>query len=181
MKKEVWKDIKGYEGFYQVSNMGRIRSLDHETSGKKYKGKILSTNVTVGYPIVRLSKGENKTSERVHRIVAKTFIENPDNLPEVNHLDGNKNNNCVENLEWCSSRENKIHAWVTGLTKKPPTSPMIPVTQIYDGCAIANYISITVAATLLSISSEDICKCCKGKRKTAGGYEWKYMEVKNEH
>lgn len=175
---EEWRDVYGYEGFYQVSSKGRVRSLDRESSGKKYRGKILSSKVAAGYRIVGLCKDGKKASQRVHRLVARAFIENPDNLSEVNHLDGNKNNNCVENLEWCTSRENKIHAWVTGLTKAPPCTPVVPVIQIYDGQVIAEYVSIKVAATLLAISDEDICKCCKGKRKTAGGYGWKYKEEK---
>lgn len=176
---EEWRDIEGFKGLYQVSNMGRVRSLDHETNGKRYRGKVLSTRVTEGYPMVRLSRGSEKVSKRVHRLVASAFIDNPNNLPEVNHLDGNKNNNRVENLEWCTSRENKVHAWVTGLTKAPPGVPLVSVVQICDGQVIAEYISIEVADALLSISGEDICKCCKGKRKTAGGYEWKYKEVDN--
>lgn len=173
---EEWRDIESFEGFYQVSDKGRVRSLDHETNGKRYRGRILSSGVSVGYPIVKLSKGGEKVSRRVHRLVAKAFIENPDNLPEVNHLDGNKNNNCVENLEWCTPKENKVHAWVMGLTKAPPAEKPKMVEQ-YDGeFLIAVYKSIAIASFLLDISGEDICKCCKGKRKSAGGYRWKYKE-----
>jgi hypothetical protein len=177
---EEWKDIDGFEGLYQVSNIGRVRSLNHETNGKKYIGKVLSTKVTSGYPTVLLSNGAKKTLCRVHRLVARTFIENPTKLPEVNHLDGNKNNNCVENLEWCTSRENKIHAWVTGLTKAPPPEKPRMVEQYNNNVLIAVYKSIDIASILLDISSEDICKCCKGKRKSAGGYQWKYKE-ENTH
>lgn len=168
---EEWKDIKGFEGLYQISNYGRVRSLDHKTNGRKYTGKILSTKVSAGYPLVRLSNGATKTSCRVHKLVAEAFIENLDNLPEVNHLDGNKNNNFVENLEWCTSKENKIHA------PKPPQNSPIAVVQMCEDVAIAIYKSIKLASLLLGISEEDICKCCKGKRKSAGGYEWKYKEA----
>lgn len=173
---EEWRDIEGFEGIYQVSNMGRVRSLAHETNGKHYKGKILSSGVSAGYHLVRLSKGNEKVSKRVHRLVAEAFIENLNELPEVNHLDGNKNNNCVENLEWCTSKENKVHAWVTGLTKAPPAEMPKAVMQYDTNILIAVYKSIKIASMLLDISSEDICKCCKGKRKSAGGYVWKYAK-----
>lgn len=173
---EEWRDIEGFEGLYQVSNKGRVRSLDHETNGKRYCGRILSSGVSAGYQLVRLSKGAEKISQRIHRLVAKAFIENPDNLPEVNHLDGNKNNNCVENLEWCTSKENKVHAWVTGLTKAPPAEKPKMVEQYDKDVLIAVYKSMEIASLLLDISSEDICKCCKGKRKSAGGYIWKYAK-----
>lgn len=176
---EQWRDIADYVGMYQVSNMGRVRSLDRIVKGKNYQGKILSSNVTYGYPIVRLSNGSEKKSRRVHRLVAQSFLDNPLGLEEVNHKDGNKKNNCVENLEWCTPKENKIHAWVTGLTKKPPAEKPVQVAQLESDIVIAVYKSIEIAALLLNISGADICKCCKGKRDSAGGYTWKYLwEVK---
>lgn len=173
---EEWRDIKGFEGVYQVSNMGRVRSLDHITGGKHWRGKILSTAVTAGYPIVKLSKGSEKHPRRVHRLVAEAFLDNPENLPEVNHIDGNKNNNRMDNLEWCTSKENKIHAWVTGLTKLPPAQTPRPVIQILDEKEIASYMSMEIAEIITGIDAGTICNCCKGKRKSAGGYGWKYKE-----
>ena len=118
---EEWKPIKGYEGLYEVSNTGKVRSLDHyNTNGKVdilYKGKILNgfLDGKNNYKMVMLSK--SKTDQKkflVHRLVAETFIENSDNKREVNHKDGNKLNNDVSNLEWCSSKENKEHAFKNG-------------------------------------------------------------------
>ena len=113
---EIWKEIKGYEGKYQVSNMGRVRSIPHEivTQWGKYltKGKILTPRVSnTGYLRVHLSI-TRKTSKTisVHRLVAEAFIDNPFNLPEVNHIDGNKENNSVSNLEWCTGEYNRKHA-----------------------------------------------------------------------
>lgn len=176
MAVEEWRDIEGFEGFYQVSNAGRVRSLDHETAGKRWKGRILSLGCS-GYQTVKLSKGKERTSKRVHRLVALAFIDNPEGHIEVNHLDGNKKNNRVENLEWCSPNGNKMHAWRTGLTQKPPSQMQFPIIQMINGSEIAIFSSIKEAGELLNISSADICKCCKGRRKTAGGYEWKYKEV----
>lgn len=105
--KELWKDIPNYEGIYQVSNFGNVRN----------KEKIISQFNNKGYMCVSLYKSTRKNL-RVHRLVAEVFIENPDNKREVNHIDGNKRNNKVTNLEWVTSRENKIHAVNNGLNKQ---------------------------------------------------------------
>ena len=128
---EEWKDIKGFEKEYQVSNLGRIRSLDRikQVVGKNqysnyntkitYKGKIIRLRKTkFGYMQVCLRKNNKVLYKIVHRLVAQAFIPNPNNLPEVNHIDSNKENNCVNNLEWCTSRENKIHSILYG-NRKP--------------------------------------------------------------
>lgn len=173
---EVWRDIKGFEGFYQVSNSGRLRSLDRESCGKRYVGKIISSKCRNGYVVDILCKDGKKKTCRRHRLVAEAFIPNPEEKPEINHLDGDKSNNCVDNLEWATHRENTNHAWVTGLTKFPPAEIPIEVIQMYEGKEIAIYKSIEIAGRLNNISSADICKCCKGKRKNAGRYTWRYKE-----
>lgn len=110
---EIWKDIEGYEGFYQVSNKGRIRSLDRivksDTRSSQFlKGSIKSLiqNKSTNYITVSLTKFGKTKSFYVHRLVAKAFIPNQDNLPQVNHKDESRTNNCVENLEWCDSKYN---------------------------------------------------------------------------
>ena len=118
---EEWRDINGYEGWYQVSNLGRIKSLDRTVwfkngKGKRdYKGKILKLKYHNGYAMVNLNKNKNLSVLYVHRLVAETFISNPNNLPVVNHIDGVKSNNNINNLEWCTYSENNIHAEKTGL------------------------------------------------------------------
>lgn len=107
---EDWKDIIGYEGLYQVSNFGRVRSLDRiSTSGQHLKGKILKL---VGNPYMRidLCAGNNKVSYIVHRLVAEAFIPNPNNLPCINHIDEDKTNNRVDNLEWCTYKYNNAYS-----------------------------------------------------------------------
>ena len=115
---EVWKDVEGYEGLYQISNFGNVKSLarivhSEKRSDYKIKEKILKqSDTTTGYKKVELHKGnEKRKSFKVHRLVAQAFIPNPENKLEVNHIDGNKHNNNVNNLEWVTSSENKIHAF----------------------------------------------------------------------
>lgn len=110
---EIWKDIAGYEGYYQVSNMGRVKSLDRlGINGRKLKGKILPQRKRSGYWAVSLRKDGHNTDMSVHRLVAEAFIPNPDNLPQVGHKDeknlktSNECNNNVENLEWVTAKEN---------------------------------------------------------------------------
>ena len=112
--KEIWKDIKGYENLYQVSNLGNVRVLDrHVNSGIKYnnkvkrKGQILKQFLKKnGYLQVVLSNNNTRKYIAVHRLVAETFLQNTHNLPQVNHKDENKLNNCVDNLEWCTAKYN---------------------------------------------------------------------------
>lgn len=117
----VWKEVSGYEDFYQVNNVGEVRSLDRTTTFsngrvKSFKGQNLSLSVAgAGYLMAQLSYNGEKKKQYVHRLVAKAFIKNDSNKPEINHKDGNKLNNSVENLEWCTSSENKKHAYKNGL------------------------------------------------------------------
>lgn len=118
---EIWKDIEGYEGLYQVSNLGNIKSLrkriDKGKCHRYFDEKILKPIETNrGYLRVKLCKDRKIKKIRVHRLVAEAFIKRPE--LEVNHIDGNKKNNKAENLEWVTQRENKQHAWITGLYHK---------------------------------------------------------------
>ncbi len=119
-KEEIWKDIEGFEGYYQVSNFGRVKSLEREViTSWSYKGtqrlkeRILKLSMKP-YPRGNLVKDGKCTNFRVHRLVAKAFIPNPNNLPEVNHIDCNKQNNHVSNLEWCDRKYNSQHAVKNG-------------------------------------------------------------------
>jgi hypothetical protein len=120
--KEIWKDIKGYEGFYQVSNLGQIKSLDRKVCNslgiyKTYFGTKLSPSIDKnGYLIIHLSTPNIKPKNyKVHRIVAFAFLDLVEGKEEINHIDGIKKNNNVTNLEWCNSSENKKHAFKLGL------------------------------------------------------------------
>ena len=114
--KEIWKDIPGYESYYQVSNTGKIKSVPHYTRNninggmRLTEGRILTPyKMPNGYLQVQLSKNEVREKHYVHRLVASVFIDNTNNMSDVNHIDGDKENNCTDNLEWCSYQDNQIH------------------------------------------------------------------------
>lgn len=175
---EEWKDIKNYEGYYQVSNKGRVKSLHHYASnGYKdilYKGKVLKPgNNGRGYLFVNLCKNNKTKQFYIHKLVAEAFIQNKENKATVNHIDGIKSNNNVENLEWNTYSENNTHMHrVLGVNTRDTSKNKI--TQQYDtnGNLIKEYKSMREAQRQTGILSID--KVCNGKRKTAGGFIWKY-------
>jgi hypothetical protein len=124
---EIWKDIVGWEGLYEVSNLGNIRSADRviagpKPCGRRIKGRLRKTLIARGYVSINLldKKTGRSTRNSVHRFMAEAFIPNPENKPEVNHKNGIKHDNRLENLEWVTRSENSLHAWETGLKKAKP-------------------------------------------------------------
>lgn len=185
----LWKDIKNYEGYYQISDMGLVRSLDRYVPDKKLgrkflKGKVMKLTESVGkgrnigYLVVNLRAYGKSMVIPVHRLVAEAFIPNPNNLPTVNHKDGDKHNNSVENLEWASYTDNNIHALQNKL--RNPRSNMIKQLSI-DGDNVKNYISVSEAARMTQISRGMISHCLNGRTKIAGGYRWEYVEKCNDY
>lgn len=120
-KEEIWKDIHGYEGLYQISNLGRVKSLSRQVRGtikRITSDRIMVANMgSTGYREVSLSRNGKRAVKKIHRLFAIAFIANPENKPCINHKDGNKLNNDIENLEWCTYSENVRHALKTGLIK----------------------------------------------------------------
>ena len=178
MNKEIWKDIEGYEGLYQVSNLGRVRSLDRTYTQKArsgsvlnhtYKGCILKPNNVMGYLQVNLQNHKRRNDQKIHRLVAQTFIPNLENKREVNHIDGDKTNNCVDNLEWVTTSENQLHSYYV---LKHNLKPILQ----YDlnGIFIKEWETIMIASKELNIFGSNITECCRGRRKTAGRYIWRY-------
>lgn len=160
---ETYKDIPGYEGYYQVSNIGNVRSISHYTrnninGGQRYtKGRVLAQyKMPNGYMQVSLSKNEKREKQYVHRLVANTFINNENNKTDVNHIDGDKNNNTVENLEWVSHKDNQIH-----MVKNRMTLKAIPIINIATGVM---YSSLTEAERETGINRKAIREYCKEGR-----------------
>ncbi len=171
--KEIWKDIEGYEGLYQVSNLGRI---------KNFKNQIHAVSVDkYGYLQVTLYYKEKPRCFRVHRLVAKAFIPNSENKLTVNHIDGNKKNNKVDNLEWNTIQENSRHAWKMGLRKNVSKAvananrKRTKVIEQYDlnNNFIKEWESIISAAMYYGVCSATISACINNKQKTSCGYIWK--------
>ena len=166
---EKWKDIKEYEGLYQVSNLGNIKSLPRATT----KGKILVKNLDYdGYQKVTLSKLGVHKQFSVHKLVATAFIPNPNNFTEINHIDENKANNSVDNLEWCTSTYN-IH-YGTCISRRSYRRK-VKISQ-YDlqGNFIREWNGAVDAERILNISRKQISACLRENHKSAGGFIWKY-------
>lgn len=162
---EKWKDIEGFEGLYQVSNMGRVRSVFREGT----KGGIIKQFVIDRYYKVHLYKNGKQTNFYTHRLVAQAFVINRDSKPEINHIDGDKLNNKASNLEWCNRQENMDHAYKNGLrqTKR--------IAQMLNGIEINTYLNMNRASKETGIDYASIYRCCVGIIKSAGGYQWKVL------
>lgn len=161
---ELWKPVPEYEGYYEVSNLGRIRNT---RTGRTLKGH----PDTKGYPCFWPKINGRRRCLRIHRCVALAFSPNPDNKPEVNHRDGDKKNPTADNLEWVTSRENHLHAHRTGLVPKTSDRPVI---QKKDGLTIAEYPSLSEAARRTGVGLSNISMNIGGYSKTAGGYTWEH-------
>ncbi len=177
---EVWKDIPGYEGKYQVSTLGNVRGLDYivyEKSGKSrlHKGRILKTfKVTGGYHCLKLQVGNKKKHFLVHRLVAMAFIPNPNNYDTVNHKDENVDNNRVENLEWLSLYQNNRYGSHDNNMRKSLSKPVLQYSM--DGTFIREFESFAAVKRLLGFNASNVNKAAKGIHKSAKGYIWKYKE-----
>ena len=199
MLEEIWKDIEGYEGFYQISSLGRIKSFKDNYG--KYREKILSpTPNKDGYLFITLCKNGERQAKMVHRLVAEAFINNPNNLPQVNHINEIRDDNRVENLEWCTAKYNinygnrskkfgekmkgrkltNEHKRKIGEAKKGEKNPRAKKVRCITTGEI--FISINEACIKYNLSHTSISKCCSGKQKYAGKHPitkekliWEYI------
>ena len=165
---ETWKAIADYEGIYEVSDLGRVRSL------KYGREKILKPGKAAGgYLFVKLYKDGKVEQPKIHRLVAEAFIQNPNNLDTVNHKDEVKTNNTVSNLEWMSIRDNNNY----GTHNKRVAEANSKQVQMFDkstGELLDTFPSTMEAWRVTGIAQSHISSCCLGKLKSAGGYKWRY-------
>ena len=209
---EVWKDVKNYEGYYIVSSMGKVKSLDRIVLGKNgvssFRSGKLKSNVTDrwGYLLVLLSKNNKQKLCRIHRLVAEAFIPNPENKPHIDHINTDKKDNRVENLRWATRSENmnnpltkekcremnkgKHHAEETKKKISEAGKGRILSEESKKKIGKGNgkpvycieldkiFESTCEASRELGISQSSISLVCRGKRKTAGGYHWEYVDNK---
>ena len=172
---EQWKAIAGYDGQYEVSDLGRIKSL------KYAKEKILKPRKNLGgYLQVILHKDGNSKTITVHRLVATAFISNPGNLETVNHKDEVKTNNAVSNLEWMSREDNNNYGTRNKRVSEarlnhPAFSNQVQMFNKQTGELLATFPSLMEAKRVTGIDKSHISACCLGKLKSAGGYIWKYF------
>jgi hypothetical protein len=164
---EEWMPIKDYEGLYEVSNFGRVKSL---CAGKWKSTTLRKPQPTRnGYMAVTLKKSGKVRSITVHRLVAIAFLDNSDGLREVNHKDEDKTNNCVDNLEWCTRKYNQNYNERYKIYYKP----VIQLTK--DGMEVGRYESLKAAQKSTGIPSSYISGVLRGRRRTTGGFRWQYQ------
>lgn len=186
---EEWKDAKGYEGYYKVSNFGRVMSLNYQNRG--YAQILIPKVNNKGYEHYELSKNGKHKDFLAHRIVAENFIPKEEGKDLVNHKDENPRNNRVDNLEWCTLSYNVNYSWNlhperrkrpknVAKKKRGPHTPykyVKPLIQMdLDENVIAVHNFVHRYCKEMNYSETSITECCKGKRKTAYGYKWKFAE-----
>lgn len=191
---KTWKDIEGFEGYYQISNCGNVRSLDRFDGIRNLKGKCLKQSLKQnGYLQVGLRKNGKRKWFSIHRLVAIHFIDNPEKKPQVNHIDCNKQNNNVNNLEWVTAKTNYKHAEHNGLMN-PAKGENHPHYGLYgerskSAKKVVRYNKETGESKLYNakiLAKDDgfdvtsISKCCNGWQKTHKGYEWYFLEDFNK-
>ena len=173
MKGEIWKDIEGFEGYYMVSNMGRVKSVERvKWNGRGYQKipeRIMKPQKgSNGYLQVQLCKDGIKKTPLVHQLVATAFCENPEGYTEINHKDEDKTNNNADNLEWCSRSYNCNY----GTRNQKLSKPVIAIHKING--LILEFSSIMEAERETGIANQNICACCKDKKNSCGGFYWMY-------
>lgn len=175
--KEEWRPVVGYEGRYEVSNLGRVRSLDHKVKSSNYTGglwsrvypgKELTPYLGRGdYLFVHLCRDNKSRHYPIHRLVAFSFVSNPEGKPQIDHIDGDRKNNNAENLRWCTCEEN-----INNPNTLPSRCKRVVQINANDDSVIRTWPSTISVSRATGIYHVDAC--CRGIRKTAGGYKWKY-------
>lgn len=174
----IWKPVLGYEGLYEVNELGNVRSLNYNHTGKPRQ--LCLKDWHGGYCGYTLSKNGKTKNKYAHILVAEAFIDNPNGKPCVNHIDGNKRNNSAKNLEWVTKAENTQHAILNGLRKDSNMRGITgvlnknskKVQQIKDGVVIKVWDCVSDAARFYNCSPCSIINCSAGRIKSCKGYQW---------
>jgi hypothetical protein len=179
---EIWKDIKGYEGVYQVSNLGRVKSLPrlHKFAHGYYmtKEKILSPRICGKqreYLAVALQIDGKTKQYKVHRLVAIAFLPNPYGYNEINHKDENKGNNKMDNLEWCTRSYNVNYGSRIEKQRKALIKPVVAYSKAYE--FVKEFDSIVDASKFAKVDATNISRACRKEGRISGGYLWKYKNI----
>ncbi len=182
---EEWKDVPGYEGLYKISSLGRVFSVRRRNvNGRGYTGGYCLKPRTYrnGYKFTGLSKNGEVKNVTIHRLVAESFVDNPEGKLEVNHIDGDKENNAASNLEWCTRSENNAHAVRTGLRDIEKMQSVAwrrnekPVVFYFDGNEVARFPSVKDASIVTGLSRTGIASAARGESKMCDAYEVEYAE-----
>lgn len=178
MRKELWVQAKGFEGFYEVSSLGNIRSIsryiNHEKGGKRWwVGKILSIRQNRKYIRVILSKKGKKTTIDLHRLVAMSFLPNPNQLPCVNHKDENTKNNVIENLEWCTHKYNTNYKNMNVRRREKFRKEIAVIRPTGEE---EFFPSITDACCKYNLSKSSVSRCLNGKQSISKGFRFRYLQ-----
>ena len=176
MMHEEWRDVIGYEGRYKVSSLGRVKSIARVRRGKHGAPTPLPETIMKlshdksGYLKVVLRDGSTSSNHSVHQLVARAFIPNPNNYAQINHIDEDKENNCVSNLEWCDAKYNTNHGTRTARAALHIGKPVVAI----KGSLTLHFDSARQASRELGIDASSITAVCTGRKKSAGGYVWRY-------
>lgn len=175
MENEKWKDVKGYEGLYRVSNLGRVKTLNYKRTGKE---RVLKNSLNRdGYLMVKLYKNREHLGLGVHRLVAEAFIPNPEGKPQVNHIDEVKTNNHVTNLEWATAKENSNHGTHNIRISRKMRGKPVKGVSLTDSSDII-YLTHQRQAEKWGFNPSAVGQCLRGNYKHHRGYVWTYVDTK---
>lgn len=169
---EIWREVPGYEGLYEVSNRGVVRSLNYLHTGRKRVLRLMKDNY--GYLVVHLCKDGQTKTLKVHRIVAQAFIANPLNLPDVNHINEDKTDNRANNLEFCTAQYNNNFGTHNARIAKTLSKTVLQYDK--SGNFVQEWPSVIEVQRRIGWLPSCISQCCHGKRKSAYGFVWSYSE-----
>ena len=181
LKNEVWRPISGYEGLYEVSNLGRVRSLPRMRKGRgvglhRAGGGIIIPIVVGKYLGVQLCNVEQQKKKYIHRLVAEQFLPLVDGKNDINHIDGDKYNNRISNLEWCTPSENGIHAWRMGLHKRGRIPNKKKVLVTYPNGNTEVFDSIAAAAKIIGTDASCVTRLCQRNSTSKKGYKAEFIQ-----